>query len=297
MPTASYLIADIQTKLGDPSGNIYTSANLLNWLDQGQKVFCMDALPLRFVDATWVTTGLVRIPIPTDIIMIEALVSSRGRIPRKLKRVTPTDFFNQQTAVQGVLATDPVIWTEMDQNIYVYPRYNGLSQATTLSGGGLSSTGATAFVGTTAGFSTRGGPLRLQIASGGVSEEIEYQMASTGEFQNLTRGMAQTSINSWASNASVVQLDLAIVYRRAPLPLGTVTATPEIRQTYHEILELYALYLCYYQTGEIEKAQAQYELWTEALKEAKYSAAREFLGPMGNRDMNSQQISGLYGPA
>ncbi len=297
MPTASYLIADVQNKLGDPSGNIYTSANLLNWCDQAQKIFCEKALNLRFTDATWVTTGLVRIPMPSDIIMMEALITSRGRIPRKLKRVTPTDFFNQQTAVQGALATDPVLWTEIDQNIYVYPRYNGLSQATTL-GSSLSPTGATAFVGTTSGFSSRGGPLRIVVASSGLSEEIEYQTASTGEFQNLTRGLGPAgSAGTWSTGASVTQADLLMVYRRNPSALGTVTSTPDIRSVYHEKLELYMMYCSYMQTGEMDKAQAQYELWTQALKDALYSAGREFLGPMGNRDFTTQQIGGLYGPA
>ena len=296
MPTASYLIADMQVKLGDPSGNIYTSANLLNWLDQAQKLFCEKALNLRYTDATWVTTGLVRIPMPTDIIMMEAIITSRGRIPRKLKHVTPTDFFNQQTAVQGVLATDPVLWTEMDQNIYVYPRYNGISQGTTLSSF-LSPTGATAPVGTIAGFSTRGGPLRLVIASGVGSEEVEYQQASTGEFQGLTRGLGPAgSAGSWSTGASVTQADLLMVYRRNPSALGTVTATPDIRSVYHEKLEYYAMYLAYKQTGEEDKSQASYQVWEQSIKDALYSAAREFLGPMSNRDMNTQQITGGFGP-
>lgn len=297
MPTASYLIADVQVKMGDPSGNIYTSANLLNWCDQAQKIFAEQALSLRFTDATWVTTGLVRIPIPTDVISIEALITSRGRIPRKLKRVTPTDFFNQQTAVQGVLATDPVLWTEIDQNIYVYPRYNGLSQATTLAAG-LTTTGATAVVGTTAGFSTRGGPLRIIIASGVGSEEVEYQQASTGEFQNLTRGLGPAgSVGTWTTGASVTQGDLLIVYRRNPVALGTVTATPDIRSVYHEKLELYMMYLCYQQTGEMEKAQSMYQLWQQAIQDSMYTAAREYLGPMSNHDIHTQMITGLYGPA
>jgi hypothetical protein len=297
MPTASYLIADIQTKLGDPSGNIYTSANLLNWLDQAQKEFCLKTLVLRTIDATYVTTGLMRIPLPTDCIMVEALETARGGIPRKLKRITPTDFFNQQTAVQGVLATDPVLWTEMDSNIYVYPRYNGLSQATVLASS-MTLGQTTADVGTAANFRSRG-LIRLLIGS----EEVEAQLASSGStagtatFSGLTRGLAQTTAAAHATGATVTQLDLAIVYRRSPQPLATVTATPEIRQIYHEKLELYCMYLAFMQTGEMEKAGGMYELWMDSMKEALYSAGREFLGPMSNRDMNTQQITGLYGPA
>lgn len=297
MPTASYLIADIQVKMGDPSGNIYTSANLLNWLDQGQKLFCEQALNLRYTDATYVTTGLVRIPLPSDIIMMEAIITNRGRIPRKLKRVTPTDFFNQQTAVQGVLATDPVLWTEIDQNIYVYPRYNGLSQATVLSAG-VTTTDTSVSVGTTSGFTSRGGPLRIVIASGTGSEEIEYQQIGTGTFTGCTRGLGYAgSVGTWTTGASVTQADLLMVYRKNPMPLATVTATPDIRSVYHEKLELYAMYLCYQQTGEMEKAASMYELWQQSIKDALYSAGREFLGPMANRDYNTQQITGLYGPA
>lgn len=296
MPTASYLIADVQTKLGDPSGNIYTSATLLNWFDQAQKDFCLRSMVLRTIDATCVSTGLLRIPLPSDVIMVELLESSRSGIPRKLARITSTDFFNQQTAVQGVLATDPVLWTEMDQNIYVYPRYNGLSQATVLATS-LSATADTIFVGTSSGFRTRG-LIRLSVDG----EEIEAAQASTGStsgqgtFFNLTRGCAQTTAASHSTGASVTQLDLAIVYRRSPQTLGTVTATPEIRAIYHEKLELYVMYLCYQMTGEMDKASAAWDLWQQACQDAKYSAEREHLGHMGVRDWSTQQITGLYGP-
>lgn len=297
MPTASYLISDVQTKMGDPSGNIYTSATLLGWLDEAQKDFCLRSMVLRTIDATSVSTGLIRIPLPSDVIMVELLETSRGGIPRKMKRITSTDFFNQQTAVQGVLATDPTLWTELDQNIYVYPRYNGLSVATVLTQA-VSAATDIIYVGTTAGFRSRG-LIRLRIDS----EEIEAAQSSTGSttasgtFFNLTRGCAQTTAASHSTGATLTQLDLAIVYRRSPQPLATVTASPEIRQIYHEKLELYAMYLCYMMTGERDKAQDMWTLWETACQDAKYSAEREHLGQMGVRDYNSQQITGLYGPA
>jgi hypothetical protein len=88
-----------------------------------------------------------------------------------------------------------------------------------------------------------------------------------------------------------------MVYRRVPNALGTVTATPDIRSVYHEKLELYMMYLAYQQTGEMEKSASMYELWQQAIKDSLYTAAREFLGPMGNHDIHTQMITGLYGPA
>jgi hypothetical protein len=75
MPTASYLIADMQVKLGDPSGNIYTSANLLNWLNEAQKNFALNTMPIRIVDATVADRNNYRFALPSDCIMIEAIVS------------------------------------------------------------------------------------------------------------------------------------------------------------------------------------------------------------------------------
>ena len=287
MPTASYLIADMQVKLGDPSGLVYTSANLLNWLNGAQTDFCEKGMPLRIIDATVVGTGYNRFPIPSNKIMIEG-VFSRYAIGIKLKALTFTDWNTQVAACPGAVGYDSDSWTEFDQTLYVHPSY-GVAGKTTLCPFGESSTATTIRVLSTTGFKAWG---RILTGNG---EEIEYTSLDSTNFYGCTRGLGGTTPTFISKGGRITQCDLWIVYRRAAAEMATVTDTPEIRSVYHEKLEYYAMYLAYKQTGEEEKSQAMYALWKEALQEAQYSAMREHLSPVGLEDVNSQGWNSLNG--
>lgn len=279
----------MQVRLGDPSGNIYTSANLLNWLNEAQKVFCMEVMPLRQLDATIIGTGFQRFPIPSDKIMIEG-VFTRNSIAMKMKALNFTDWNNQVAACPGAVGKDSDCWTEIDQNLYVYPAY-GVAPKSTFSPLGATATATTLTVLSTTGFKPWG---RLLINQSG--EEIEYTGIDSTHFYNCTRGVAGTTASIIFKGGRITQCDLWIVYRRNPVTMATVTATPEIRSVYHEYLQLYAMYLAYKQTGEGEKAKALYDQWEETVKRGWWTAVREHLSAMTIRDTETEIFNHTDGP-
>lgn len=273
MPTASYLIADVQAKLGDTSGVIYPSAQLLKWLNQAQTEFCQTVLPLRQVDATSISTGLQTFPLPNDYIIMEG-VFSRNSIGIVMKHMTFTDWNNQMAACPGARGIDSQVWTELQNTVYVHPAY-GVRAAQTLFNGILTATATTLTVTSTAGFKAWG---RIRLDN----EEMEYSSKDSTHFYGLTRGVGGTTAaqHNDTGGAAVYQLDLWMVYRRQSVDMGTVTDSPEIRSVWHEKLEYYVMYLAYLQAGEGEKSGEMYKKWNEALEEAQYAAQRETLSPM-----------------
>ncbi len=287
MPTASYLIADMQAKLGDPLGNVFTSANLLNWLNEAQKEFCAEAMPLRIIDATVIGTGFQRFPLPSNKIMMDG-VFTRNSIGMKMKALSFSEWNDQNAACPGARGKDSDSWTELDQTLYVFPAY-GVAGQTTTATLGETSTATTIRVTSTAGFKAWG---RLLCAG----EEIEYSSLDGTNFYGCTRGLGNTNPTVLPAGAVVTQCDLWMVYRRTATTLATVTDTPEIRSCWHEHLEYYAMYLAYAQVGESEKAQAMYRYWVDALDAAKYSAMREHLGTMHLHDTETEGFNSLQGP-
>lgn len=289
MPTASFLIADMQTKLGDPSGNIFSSANLLNWLNEAQKAFALVELSSRLVDATSVQQGQAAFGIPSDCIMIE-MVASRFRIPKVLRRVTPSEYETQVAACPGAVSYDPDIWTEMDGKLYVYPAYG----ASSASGGILTPITAsqtTLFMTGASNFPLTGRMGITDSDDGNEVEEMEYGLLNktTGVLTNCARGLAHTEAASGGVTYPANQLPLYIVYRTAPELLEVPTDTPEIPSAYHEYLELYAMYLCYMQSGETDKAKATFKQWTDVLDRVTWINSREHLSQIGLRDFETQR--------
>jgi hypothetical protein len=206
-----------------------------------------------------------------------------------LKHVTPTEWHNQYAACPGAVSVNPQVWTEMDQNIYVHPTYGASAQSTSLIAY-ISSTDTTISVTDTTNFKRVG---RLLIDN----EEIEYTDLDATTFYDCTRGVGGTYPTAHDSGLpSATQLDLYIVYRRFPLPLATVTDTPEIKSVYHEQLELYAMYLAYMQTGEGEKAGAIYDKYQQTLKDIQWTTSKEDLTMIGVHDLETMGRPTLYGP-
>jgi hypothetical protein len=297
MPTASYLIADMQVKLGDPSGNIFSSDNLLNWLNEAQTEFCQAVMPLRQVDATTIGTGFQRFPIPSDKIMIDG-VFTRNSIGMKMKALPFDAWNNQVAACPGATGKDSDSWTEIDQTLYVYPAY-GCAPATTVISQNVSPTVTTIPVASTSGFKPWG---RLLLKPGaffaGNVEEVEYSSIDATNFYGVTRGLGGTVAGSHFTKGgtNVIQCDLWMVYRRTATTMTQMTDTPEIKSCWHEHLQIYAMYLAYQQVGEQGKAQAMYQTWQDALEGAKYSAMREYLGTMHLHDMETEGFNHLNGP-
>lgn len=299
MATASYLIADMQAKLGDPLGNVYTSANLLNWLNEAQKDFCMQQLALRTMNATDVQHGQTYFGVASDRIMIE-FAATRVQIPKVLRHVTPTEYFAQVGACPGAVSIDPEIWTEINDNIYVYPAY-GRDSASTALPFDIGPVQTTIEVFDTASF-TASGNFRI----GGPADTLEYityDSKDASHFFGCVRGASGTNGQSHDGNlvtgfaASVVQgQHFWTMYRKLPTVLMNMTDTPEIREAWHEHLEYYAMYLAYAQTGESDKASDMYDTYTKVMKEIKWAIAKETLSTMSVHDLETMARPTMYGP-
>jgi hypothetical protein len=288
MPTASYLISDMQVKLGDPSGNIFSTGNLLNWLNEAQRDFCFKVTPLRQIDATIIGTGINTFPIPTGKIIFDG-VFTRNRIGMKMKALTFTEYNTQVAACPGAVGIDSDSWTELDQTLYVYPAY-GTAAVSTLCPIGENATTTTIRVTSTTHFKAWG---RILTSNG---EEIEYSSIDSTHFYGCTRGLGGTIAASISKGARITQCDLWMVYRRLPTTMSAMTDTPEIRETYHEGLQLYAMYLAYRQTGEMDKAKTMYTRWEELIKRADYVESREHLDLISLHDTETQGFNHLDGP-
>jgi len=291
MATASALIAQIQVELGaanadSQANSLFASANLYGWLDEAQREFAKRTMCLRGVNGQTVVTNQDSLPLPDDCLLVEAVIA-RKNWNRKVKKVTPTDFINQQTGVQTALATDPSIWCEMDGRIYVFPRYSNSSLTSTLN----ATTTAAATTLTLASTGNLRSYGRVLIGS----EEIEYTGKSTTTLTGCRRGVAQTTAASYASGQTVTQIDVDILYRRMPIALAS-TASPEIRSSYHDLLKYYVKHMALTAEGALEKASAQFELWDKGVTEAEYTAKREALGTVTIRDTETQSLSDMYGP-
>lgn len=288
MPTASYLIADMQVKLGDPSGNIFSTGNLLNWLNEAQKDFCLKVTPLRQIDATVIGTGFNTFAIPSDKIIFDG-VFSRNQIGTKLKALTFDDYNTQVGACPGAVSKDSDSWTELDQTLYVYPAY-GSGPVSTLCPFGENSTAVTIRVNSTTGFKAWG---RILTTRG---EEIEYASLDSTHFYGCSRGLGGSTAQNISKGSRITQCDLWMVYRKNPVVMTAMTDIPEIKTTYHEYLELYAMYLAYRQVGEMEKSAVIYQKWQDVVKRADYVESREHLDTLNLHDMDTQLSNHLDGP-
>lgn len=291
MATASSLMAQVQAELGDPNadtrGGKFTSAVIYGWLDEAQKKWCIHLMPLVGIDSQTVVTNQDSVAMATDAINIEAVSSGRGWL-RKVQGITITDWLNQQSAVQTALATDPSLWTEIDQRVYVFPRYSGSSLVSLLNAS-TSTTATTLTLASTGNLRSYG---RGKINQ---SEVIEWTGKTSTTLTGVRRGLNNTTATLYASGASVAMCDYNAYYRRYPIALAS-TATPEIKAAYHECLKSYAKYMGYMLEGSFEKAKEQFSIWAGDLQAAEFNEKKKNLDPIRIRDMNTGLLGNLYGP-
>lgn len=291
MATASALMSQVQAELGDPNADTqsgkFTSSIIYGWLDEAQKEWCVKLMPLIGVNSQTVVTNQDSVALPTDSIMIDAVSSQRGWL-RKVQAIGITDWLNQQSAVRTALATDPGMFTEIDQRAYVFPQYSGSSLVSLLNAS-TSTTATTLTLASTGNLRSKG---RAKIEA---SEVVEYTGKTSTTLTGVRRGLENTTATAYASGASVAQCDYVAYYRRYPIALAS-TATPEIKAAYHEKLKAYAKYMGYMMEGSFDKAQAQLGIWQAALVDAEYAEKKKFLMTDRIRDMDSQLVSNLYGP-
>lgn len=286
MANASVLIADIQRKFGDTAGNFADSTILLTWLDEAQGQFCDDLYPLVRTKGYTISDDQDSITIPSNMILIEVATVTRG-LRRTIRSVKPGEWENQRSMVQNAVGY-PVIFTQKDNRIYFWPRFESASLTTT-TGASISTTTTTVLCATTGNLRSFG---RVTIDS----ESIEYTNKNATSILGCTRGVGGTTAATHASAATVTQEDFELTYRRSPDAL-TATTAPEIPDNYHTDLEYYCLYLLHKSEGNDIKANQYLQLWSEFIRQAKYKFGRKTLaGPLMVRDIDTQRVTGLYGP-
>lgn len=290
MATASALMARVQSELGDPNADsnngAYTSTVVYGWLDEAQKEWCIRLMPLMGIDSQSVVTNQDSVALPSDAIMVDAVSSRRGWL-KKVQPISISDWLTQQSAVRTATGTDPDLWAEIDNRVYVFPRYSGSSLTSTLNAS-TSTTATTLTLASTGNLTSYG---RAKISS----EIVEYTGKTTTTLTGVRRGVGNTTAAAYASGETVTQCDYNAYYRRYPITLAS-TASPEIRTVYHEKLILYAKYMGYAREGDSQKAKEMFQLWNAALETAAYAEQKRNLQPDRVRDFETGMVSNLYGP-
>lgn len=289
MATASAILDDLRSKWGDTAKDFLSDSISLEWLDQAQKQLSAELRPLKRIKGFLVSANQDYFAVPDDVIMVEVATTNKG-LRRVLRRVTPGEYRQQQIAVDNAVG-DPVFWTEIEERIYVWPRFSGASKTTTVN----ASTTAAATTVTMA--ST--GNLRSNGQIIVDSEEMEYTGKTSTTITGVTRGVGGTTSATHVSAAAVTQLDFELIYQRHPKTLASQTDELEIKEIWHKpLLQNYVMYLAYMAEGSTEKANAQYQIWSQGIAQAKeISRRRHVAGPLLVRDFESQRVSGLYGPS
>lgn len=272
MPTASVILTAVKARFGDSGGDFITNARGLDWLDSAQTELVTKFMPLDRLTGFVVSANQEAFAIPGDSLEIDVVWHSRA-IRSVLKHVEPVEFFRRKMVAQSATGY-PVIWTEFEARIYVWPMY-GTADSTIGASGAI--TAATTEIGVTSvsGFQIQG---LLQVASS--AEIVQYTNTATGNIKGCIRGYAGTTAASFASTGTVTQMSLQVLYKRNAASLATVTDTPDLPTFYHKALEEWALYLAYAAEGSGEKAQAQYQIYQRELEKLEYQGSKQAMGPL-----------------
>jgi len=288
MATASSILDDTRSKFGDTAKNFITDALGLTWLDQGQKELSWELRPLRRMKGYTVSANQDSFATPDDVILPE-VVGHLRQIRRTLRRVTPGEYRQQQSMAQNAVG-EPVIWTEIDGRIYVWPRYSTASLTTTVN----ASTTAAA---TSVTMSSTGN-LRSYGMVTVDSEEMEYTAKTSTTITGVRRGIGGTTAATHVSAATVTQLDFEMIYARHATSLASQVDELEIKEVWHyPLLQYYVMYCAYMAEGSKDKAEHMYQMWRAGIERSKeVEKRRHSAGPLGVSDIMTQRVSGLYGP-
>ena len=264
MTTGNQVQTFLRQRFGDTDGNFLTDGLTLTLLDQAQNQIVTEFMELRRYKGFTTSAYQEAFSIPTDCIMIEVAWHARN-LKRVLTKTTPAEFFRRQQVVDGAVG-DPVIWTEMEGKVYVWPRYASASNTTTITAT-MAITGDPIIA--TVGQLTAKGIVRID------SEDIEYTNKGTsGTLGGVIRGSGGTTAATHASAATVTQLDFQLLYRRTAASLSTIGETLDVTSNYRQLLEAYCLYLAYLAEGSQQKAADQFKVYEKMTQQQSYSAEK-----------------------
>lgn len=264
MTTGTQVATFLRQRFADTNSDFLTDALVLTILDSSQNRIVTDFMQLRRMTGFAISADQNSFTIPTNCVMIEVAWHARN-LKRVLQKVTPAEYYARQQVVDGAVG-DPVIWTEMEGKVYVWPRYSSASNTTTITA--TMTTTSAPVVATTSQLTTQG---MVQIDS----EYIEYNnKGSSGTLSGVTRGVGGTTAATHATGATVTQLDFQLLFRRTAASLSTLGETLDVTSDLREPLEAYSLYLAYLAEGSQQKAEQQYKIYSQMMEDDAYSAEK-----------------------
>lgn len=260
MANAGSILANVRVIAGDPDRDFITDAIGMDWLNQAQRRFCHRVLSLDEIKDFTVTAKQPRFDLPTDcIIPIQAIWYKSRTV--KLQYKTPDRW---ATIIEGWpdASGTPDAYTVLRRQLVVGPQKPSSNSATSTASGTISSTT------TTFGLTAASGTFRSKGWVKVNSEIVEYTGVATTTLTGCVRGVHGTNNTSHASGDTVTEIDLQMVYRKAPAAISATTTSPDIPEHFHDYLEKYVLYLAWLARGDSAKAEAALREFEEYEKSA-----------------------------
>lgn len=276
MPTASVILDRCRARFDDTTSDWITDARGMAWLDYAQNELVTKFMPLDRLTGFVVAANQEAFTIPSDSLEVDTVWHARD-VRKVLTYIEPADFFRLKMTAMSATGY-PVVWTEYEKRVYVWPMY-GTADATTVASGAITAATTEIGVTTVSGLQIQG---LAYVAS--TTEIIQYTNTATGNIKGVIRGFAGTTGASFASGGTISQMSLQLLYRRTPASIATVTDTPELPAFYHRALEEWVLYLAYAAEGASAKAEAQYQVYQAELEKLEYQGSRLQLGPSRIQD-------------
>lgn len=281
MATAGSILTNIQIQVGDPNGDFLTNAVGLDWLTQAEQRLSDKALVLDEIKDYVIVGNQLRYNLPTNYIIGRGLTYYQS-ITRVLEWCEP-NFWDSLLEGSPFGQGTPEYWSVIRQQLVVGPDAPLSNSATSTASGAI--TAAT----TTIGLSAASGTFRSRgfcyVPSTG--EVFEYNSVATTELSGVTRGVHNTTAASFASSATVTQVDMQLRYSKMPNELTATTQTPETPAIYQKYLEKYVMYLYFLSRGDSSKAEVVYNEFEVMEKDVVSSIGRRVLARHGIRDKRS----------
>lgn len=281
MATAGSIITNIQLQVGDPNGDFLTNTVGLDWLSQAEQRLADKVLTLDEIKDYVIVGNQLRYDLPTNCIIPRG-VTYYQNITRILEWCEP-NFWDSLLEGTPFGQGTPDYWSVIRRQVVIGPDAPLSNSATSRASGAISA--ATVVIGLTAASGTFRSRGFAYVPSTG--EVFEYNSISTTELSGVTRGVHNTTAASFASTATVTQVDMQLRYSKMPNELTATTQVPETPAIYQKYLEKYVMYLYFLARGDSSKAEVVYNEFEVMEKDAQSSLGRRALARHQIRDKRS----------
>lgn len=272
MTTVGTLVANLRLMYGDTNADFISDTRGMDWINQGQRRFCTNVMPLDEIKDYTISTGVLRFNLPTNCIMPIAVMWKKNSTTR-LEYVTPNTWYDMEED-QPNSSGDPDSYTLIRQQLVVGPQVPNTQSAYSTASGEMDAAD------TTLGLAAASGTFRSKGFVKVENEVIEFSGVSGTTLTGAIRGVHGTTAATHASGITVYEIDMQLTYRRNPAEMTATTSIPDIPEAYHNYLEKYALYLVWLARGDREKAEIAYNEFEVFEKEAQRNLSRRSLDGM-----------------